>query len=380
MTVTYTSVTALSSAANFMFRPAGETTVTFRTYVKPREYGALRLKLWHSNAVDSTWSDGSESKAGDEGGAWRIESCTIGHGGQQPDGSAQEGGLRIVTFEGASSKQVYPGERFWSDPVDVYIPEGHLLVFTWAIAANGPEDGIPYNTETLLATAYEAAGNIAAQETAEGFLPAGNRQVLPSMIAYERATDKRLVFLGDSITQGVRTEIDGYSFWSARIAGGLAPSIGVWNIGSGWARAYDLAPDSPWMTKAKQGDEVAICLGVNDIGTGNRSAEQLIGNLTSIIEQLKAANEDVSLILFTLPAFNFEGAHEEVWRTVNEWIRKQAPERVSRVFDIAKVLGQAAPHENKLKDEYMSPGNDPHPNGIAGADVAEVFLAWYNGQ
>ncbi|MDQ0112028.1 SGNH/GDSL hydrolase family protein [Paenibacillus harenae] len=380
MTDTYASVTALSSAANFMFRPTGETIITFRTYVKPREYGALRLKVWHSNAVDSTWSDGTESKAGDEGGAWRIESCTIGDGGRQPDGSAQEGSLRIVTFEGAAFKQVLAGERFWSDPVDAYIPEGHFLVFTWAIAVSGPESGIPYNTETLLAAAYEAAGNIAAQETAEGFLPAGNRQVLPSMIAYERETDKRLVFLGDSITQGVRTEIDGYSFWSARIAEGLAPSIGVWNIGSGWARAYDLAPDGPWMAKAKQGDEVAICLGVNDIGTGNRSAGQLIGDLTSIIEQLEATNEDVSIILFTLPAFNFEGAHEEVWRTVNEWIRKQAPERVARVFDIAKILGQAPPYENKLKDEYMSPGNDPHPNGVAGADVAEAFLLWYNQQ
>ncbi|MGO4371176.1 SGNH/GDSL hydrolase family protein [Paenibacillus sp. MCAF20] len=378
MTSTYTSVTALSSAANFMYRPTGETTITFRTYVKPREYGALRLKLWHSNAVDSTWSDGTESKASDKGGAWRIESCTIGDGGLHSDGAAQAGSLHTITFNGDASKQVLPGERFWSDPVDLFIPEGHSLVFTWAIAAYGPEDGIPYNTETLLASAYEAAGNLAAQHSAEGFLPAGNRQVLPSMIAYERSIDKHLVFLGDSITQGVRTEKDGYSFWSARIAEGLAPSIGVWNIGSGWARAYDLTPESPWLYKAKQGNEVAICLGVNDIGTGNRSAEQLIGDLTSIIEQLNAANHETSLILFTLPAFNFEGAHEEVWRTVNEWIRQQAPSRVDRVFDIAKALGQAAPHENKLKDEYMSPGNDPHPNGRAGADVAEAFLAWYH--
>lgn len=378
MTLCYTSATVLSSAANFKFKPSTDTTMTFRTYIKPREYGSLRMKIWHSNAVDSTWADGSESRAGDAGGAWRIESCTIGDGGSVPDGSVCEGGLRTVTFDGHASRQVLEGETFWSDPVDVHIPEGHFLVFTWAITA-GPETYIPYNTETVLASAFEAKGDVSGQLSSGGFTSAANRQVLPSLIAYERNTDKLLVFLGDSITQGVRNELDGYTFWSARIAEGLDPSIGVWNIGSGWARTYDLVTHSPWMAKAKAGDEVVICLGVNDVGTAGRSAEQLIHDLTSVINQLKAANEAVSIILFTLPAFNFEGAQEAVWRTVNEWIRRQAPALVSRVFDIAQILGQAAPNERLLKAEYMSPHNDPHPNGAAGSDVAKAFLAWYNG-
>jgi hypothetical protein len=47
------------------------------------------------------------------------------------------------------------------------------------------------------------------------------------------------------------------------------------------------------------------------------------------------------------------------------------------VFDIANVLSQTAPHENLLKTDYMSSEFDPHPNGVAGIDVAEAFLKWY---
>lgn len=373
----FTSLTALSSASNFMWRPEKSATMTFRTYIRPREYGQLSFKLWHSNTVDSTWADGSESKANDQGGQWRIESCFVADGGLQPDGSVAEGSMRPVTFGGEVSRDVEKGELFWSDQVSVLIPEHHFLAFSWSITVDGFENGLPFNTETLLASAYEAEGDLAGQASATLYAPAGNRQVLPSLLAYEKAVSKQIVFLGDSITQGVRTEQDGYAFWAAKIAAGLGADIGVWNIGSGWARAYDLVDDSPWLNKAKFGDEVVICLGVNDIGTANRSAEQLITDLTAIIQQLIGNKPGLAVWLCTLPAFNFEGEHELVWRTVNDWIRSGSAAGVAGVFDMAKVLGQAAPNEQLLQAAFMSPHNDPHPNGHAGTAVAEAFLDWY---
>lgn len=373
----YTSVTSLSSATNFIFRSEKKTTLTFRTYIRPREYGQLKFKFWHSNAVDSTWADGAESKANITGGRWRIESCFVADGGKLADGSFVEGSERPITFAGSSSKEVQRGERFWSDSAAVYIPDNHFLAFSWAITLDGFEEGLPFNTETLLASAYEAEGVLAGQPSAEGYVQAGNRQVLPSLLSYEKAVSKRIVFLGDSITQGVRTEQDGYAFWAAKIAAGLGPDIGVWNIGSGWARAYDLVNESAWLFKAKQGDEVVICLGVNDIGTANRSAGQLIADLTSIIEQLAGSKPDLAIWLCTVPAFNFSGQHEVVWRTVNEWIRSRAVNGVSGVFDISAVLGQAAPNDQLLQPEFMSSNDDPHPNGLAGTAVADAFLAWY---
>lgn len=375
----YTSITSLSSAANFIWKADKKTTLTFRTYIRPREYGHLQFKLWHSNIVDSTWADGTESKANDPGGRWRIESCYVADGGEQPDGHIVKGTGRAVTFAGSSSKDVQQGEQFWSDSVAIEIPDNHFLAFSWALTTDGTGEGIPFNTETLLASAYEAEGDFAGQASGEGYEPAGNRQILPSLLAYEKAVEKRIVFLGDSITQGVRTEQDGYTFWAAKIAAGLGPDIGVWNIGSGWARAYDLVNDSAWLSKAKQGDEVVVCLGVNDIGTANRSAEQLIADLTSIIEQLHGSKPGLAIWLCTLPAFNFSGEQENVWRTVNEWIRKRDANgaAVAGVFDIAAVLGQAEPSGQLLRPEFMSPYDDPHPNGTAGAAVAEAFLAWY---
>ncbi|OBZ13493.1 SGNH/GDSL hydrolase family protein [Bacillus sp. FJAT-26390] len=361
----YTSITSLSSAANFKWKAEKKTTVTFRTYIQPREYGLLSFKLWHSNSVDSTWADGSESKANDLGGCWRIESCFVADGGAQPDGAIVNGSVRGVTFGGAPSKNVQQGEQFWSDPVAIALPENHFLAFSWALTLDGSAEGIPFNTETLLASAYEADGDLAGQASSEGYAPAGNRQVLPSLLAYEKNVQKTIVFLGDSITQGVRTELDGYAFWAAKIAAGLGPDIGVWNIGSGWARAYDLVNDSRWLAKAKQGDEVVVCLGVNDIGTASRSAEQLIADLSAIIEQLQESKPNLAIWLCTLPAFNFSGEQEKVWRTVNDWIRTEAAAHVSGVFDIASVLGQAEPNGELLRPEFMSPFNDPHPNGAA---------------
>ncbi|MCA0756117.1 SGNH/GDSL hydrolase family protein [Paenibacillus sp. N4] len=370
----YTSLTSLSSSANFIWRPESRTTITFRTFIRPREHGPLQFKLWHSNAVDSTWADGAESRAGDLGGRWRIEACFVADGGAQPDGSFVSGTEKAVTFGGASSKDVLPGERFWSDAVPVTVPEHHYLAFSWTITAYGPEDGVPFNTETLLASAYEADGDKAGQASAEGYAPAVNRQIVPSLLAYERKVSKQLVFLGDSITQGVRTEKDGYAFWAAKIAAGLEADTGVWNIGSGWARAYDLVHSNVWLNKAMQGDEVVVCLGVNDIGTGNRSAEQLKADLTSVIGQLSNGK---AVWLCTLPAFNFEGEQEAVWRTVNDWIRSLPDIGIAGVFDIAKVLGQEPPNDRLLQTAYMSPHNDPHPNGLAGSAVADAFLTWY---
>ena len=376
----YTSVTSLSTAANFIFRSEKKTTITFRSYIRPREYGQLQFKFWHSNAVDSTWADGAESEANDPGGRWRIESCFVADGGELPDGSIAAGTERPVMFDGSSSKDVQRGERFWSDSASIYIPENHFLAFSWSITLDGFEEGLPFNTETLLASAYEADGNLAGQPSADGYFPSGNRQVLPSLLAYERAVSKQIVFLGDSITQGVRTEQDGYAFWAAKIAAGLGPDIGVWNIGSGWARSYDLVNDSAWLSKAKQGDEVVICIGVNDIGTANRSAGQLIADITSVIDQLVDGKPDLAIWLCTLPAFNFAGEMETVWRTVNAWIRDchlTGVSGVSGVFDIAAVLGQAAPNDQLLQEAFMSPHDDPHPNGLAGTAVADAFLAWY---
>ncbi|MEK5277515.1 MULTISPECIES: SGNH/GDSL hydrolase family protein [Paenibacillus] len=373
----YTSATVLSTAANFIMNRQEPFTHTFRTYIRLRENGPLQLKFWHSNAVDSTWDHGLEASGSEPGGSWVIESAFIADGGTEPNGAIIEHTQHAVTFEGNVSKPVAAGECFWSDETSINLPDGHYLAFTWTIKTTAAGKSIPFNVEGMLATAYDAPGNLAAQESADGFTESDKLLVLPSYIGYKKAVNKKLVFLGDSITQGVRTLKDGYEYWAARIADGLGAEIGVWNLGSGWARAYDVAADGPWLHKAKQSDELMIVLGVNDIDIGCRSADELLGDLTTIIAKIKTANADASIILSTVPPFNFQEAREETWRRVNHEILTNPPAGVDRVFDIASLLSLPAPDDHRIRPEYMSGQDDPHPNGIAGKTVADAFLNWY---
>ncbi|MEK5234927.1 SGNH/GDSL hydrolase family protein [Paenibacillus sp. FSL L8-0470] len=373
----YSSATAISSAANYIMNSPEPFTHTFRTYIRLRENGSLTLKFWHSNSVDSTWDLGQEANGSEPGGEWSIEAAYVSDGGSVPDGTVTAGTSVPLTFAGSRTKQVGAGETFWSDEARLELPEGHYLAFTWTIKTSSPGKTLPYNVEGILVSAYDGPGNLAGQESAEAFSLSDKLLVLPSYIGYKKQVAKKLVFLGDSITQGVRTEKDQYSYWAARIAEGLGTDYGLWNIGSGWGRAYDVAADGPWMNKAKQGDEVLIVLGVNDLDIGQRSAEELLRDLSDIIAKIKEANGGAEIILSTVPPFNFAEEREQAWRKVNMAILTNPPAGVSRVFDIASVLAMPAPAEHRIRAEYMSGEYDPHPNGAAGKAVAEAFLAWY---
>ncbi|GIP10045.1 hypothetical protein J1TS5_22150 [Paenibacillus macerans] len=385
MTKEYAPATVVSTAANYIMDREERFTHTYRTYFKLRENGPLQLRFWHSNAVDSTWDTGTVAKGSQLGGAWRIEAAYVADGGKEPDGAVAPGSQVPVTFDGENGKAVEPGETFWSDPVHIELPEGHYLAFTWTITAPAAGKTFPYNVEQMLVSAYDAPGRHADEESAEPFALSEKLLVAPAFIGYAKAVERQLTFFGDSITQGVRTALDGYEYWVARIAEGLGARYGVWNLGSGWARAYDAAADGAWLGKVKHGQgehpgsQVILALGVNDIDIGARTAEQLLGDLETIISLLKKNDPATEIILFTVPPFNFSGSREQVWRSVNAAIRAASIPGVDRVFDMAALLSQAAPMEHRLRPEFMSPGDDPHPNGFAGKVVAEAFLKWYVG-
>ena len=373
----YTSVTVTSTAANFIMNQQEPGTHTYRTYLRVREYGKLDLKFWHSNAVDSTWNLGEEAVGGEPGGVWEIVGAYLADGGIELDGSVIENTQTAITFEGHVSKTVASGESFWSDEAQLELPEGHYLAFTWTLRTSAPDKSFPFNVEGMLVTAYDAPGNLAAQKSADFFTLSDNLLVLPSFIGYKKNVQKKLIFLGDSITQGVRTVKDAYAYWVSLIADGLGSDYGVWNIGSGWGRAYDVAADGPWLHKAKQGDEIIIVLGVNDLDIGQRSAEELLQDLTVIVSKLRSSNPEVNILLTTVPPFNFEGEREQAWRGINTSILTSPPAGVNRVFDIARVLSMPAPNDHRIRPEYMSGTDDPHPNGTAGKAVADEFLEWY---
>ncbi|ANS77129.1 GDSL family lipase [Paenibacillus yonginensis] len=381
MELGYVSATPLGAAANQILNRPEPFTHTYRTYFRPYRCGRLLLRLWHSNAVDSTWDRGQEATGGEPGGKWRIESAYLGDGGLEPDGRVKPDSITPVTFGGTGTKDVLPGETFASDEVSVQVEEGHYMVFSWTLTALEPGKSIPYNVEGMLATAYDGPGNWAGEPEAGEAKLSENLLVMPSFIGEYRPDASRFVLLGDSITQGVRTVKDAYEYWAARIGSKLAGRAGVWNIGSGWGRAYDAAAEgSPWLHKAQYADELLVMLGVNDIDIGERSAGQLMADLSALICRLKERNPDMRILLSTVPPFNFTGHREQVWRSVNEQILNQPPKGADFVYPVGDCLSCPKPEDHRIKPEYMSDRYDPHPNGAAGQAVAEAFMDWYRTQ
>ncbi|WP_223879850.1 SGNH/GDSL hydrolase family protein [Paenibacillus spiritus] len=369
----YASATVLSAAANFIMDRPEPFTHTFVTYIRTREQGVLRLKLWHSNAVDSTWDEGQDSRAGIPGGEWQIESAWFAAGGRKDGQIAYEDRIP-VTFGGSRGKRVLPGECFWSDEASVELSEGQDLVFGWTLRTVSGGKTIPFNVEDMLATAYDGPGT---GEQPGALTLSEKLLVLPAYIGYRKQVRRKLAFFGDSITQGVRTARDGYEYWAAKIADGLGPETSVYNLGSGWARAYDASGGGPWLGKMSGCDEALLVLGVNDLDIGRRTAEELLGDLGELVARLKSGRPDLRIMLGTVPPFNMEDEREREWREVNRRLRENPPRGTDAVFDIAAVLSEPAPREHRIRSEYMSGEYDPHPNGLAGTAVAEAFLAWY---
>lgn len=373
----FTSAIVTSTAANQIMVCDGPFTHTYRSFVRLREEGSLNLKFWHCNCIDSTWDQGQVTRASELGGDWTILSAYVADGGLEPNGEIIANSSVQLTFKGEPSKDVSAGEHFCSDDILFYLPEDHYLAFTWTICTKQAGRSFTYNVEGMLVTGYDGIGDLSSVDSADRFTLSENKLVFPSFLGYEKKVDRQVVFLGDSITQGVRTERDQYEYWVARIAEAWGTGVGVWNLGSGWGRTYDVATNGAWLHKAKQGDELIICLGVNDIDIGQRSAEQLLIDLNYIVSEVKLHNPAIKITMFTVPTFNFTEAREVVWRKVNEKIRECPPAGVDQVFDIAKVLSQPAPQDHLQHPHFMSSEFDPHPNGIAGKAIADAFLQWY---
>lgn len=354
------SAMVISSTTNSIMRISGGIH-TYRTYIKPREYGYFIWRIWHCNAVDSTWDEGLLSRANLPGGKWCIESAYLADGGLMADGSIIIDSQVEITFNGNNFKNVLPNEKFKSDFIRFNIPKDHYLVFTWTLSTKSIGNTLPYNCETNLVPVYEAIGNCINKENKNSFSILGSTLVLPSLITYNKSVIKNIAFLGDSIMQGVRTKMDKYDYWVSKVAEGLGTKYGVWNIGSGWSRAKDAATDGAWLYKAKQNDEVIICLGVNDIGILNRNYEEIIMDLTTIINKLKEDRPQLKIILCTVPPFDFIDEREVIWRRVNAFILSDSLPNVDRIFDITAVLSEESPKDNMAKQEYHSNFDDPHP-------------------
>ena len=335
---TYSSDCTAGCGNQLLTRLEKQITKTGRCWFR-LSHGGENYALLFSNQIDSTYDDGAISRAGDVGGQWNIDRIRVGLCEKQGEEPVC---WHTVTFCGSCEKAVSGKDPFVTDPIPLGAKAGMYLCYEVTLTGAC----YPYHEEAVLTMVPD-------------------KQIpLPLMIGCDRNVTKKIGFLGDSITQGCGTQDDSYTHWVSKIAEGLDAEHSVWNLGIGYARAHDAATNENWLARAMQCDKIHVCFGVNDVLRG-RSGEHIWRDLQTIVGKLKKAGCEV--ILLTLPPFDLEGDEKERWQMVNAEIRSILWKEADGIFDIAAVLGQPEPKENRC----IYGG---HPNAEGCCAVANAYL------
>ena len=318
----YTSNTLAGSGNQHIFKNKHPDEVTTgRVFYKIFTGGCYHYSILFSNIIDSTYADGSQCHKNVVCDQWQIESLELAICDScNCEEMVEVGPMQKLTFSGSPSKTVMPGEFFHTDEVLLDVKKGQYICLQMAFRG----EKLPYHPESLLPIFVLEDGN---------WVPSKEMPV-PGMIGCDRPVERRVAFLGDSITQGIGTVPNSYAHWNACLAERLGPQDAYWNLGIGYGRADDAASDGAWLFKAKQADVVMVCFGVNDILQGFEE-KMVIKNLKTIAESLRAC--DVKVIIQTVPPFDYDDEKRPIWENVNHFIQTELAKEFF-VFDNVPVL------------------------------------------
>jgi len=331
---TYVSNTLAGSGNQHVHCPEDPAAVyTGRVYFKVFAGGNFNYSLLFSNILDSTFADGNLSHANLICDQWELVSASLGvvrtcaaDAATDPESSFP------LTFAGKASKTVMPGEFFTSDPVSICAQKDEYLCLE--ISWRGRM--IPYHEESILPCFVKKDGSWVPGK----FFP------FPGMIGCDRKVALRVGYIGDSITQGIGTDVNSYDHWNAVLSEKLGDACSYWNLGLGFARGHDAASDSAWLFKARQVDLITVCFGVNDISRIT-DFDLLCRDLTTIVQTLKAAG--VTVVLQTIPPADFQDERADIWLRANDFIRTELSRKADYVFDVVPSLWLDAAHPEKSR-------------------------------
>ena len=320
--------------------------------------GEFNYSFLFSNVIDSTFG-----RVGDFSCNYLVEPWEIVYANALVIKNCDENfmdeptSVYPLTFNGNTSKRVERGDLFYSDAVKIFVNEGEYICLE--VAFKGRQ--IPYHEESI----------IPCFALVDGKWQPSKRAIFAPMVGCDREVKKKIAFIGDSITQGIGTEVNSYNHYMAVVADVLGKDYAYWNLGLGYGKVDDVATDGAWLAKAKQNDIVSICFGVNDIWRGY-TAEQIKFNLEKVVDILK--NLGIKVILQTIPPFNFYDQYIGIWKEVNEYLRTTLSKKVDLFFDDAILLKKSD------EEEHIARYGD-HPNaegckvwGEALADKMQEFL------
>ncbi len=334
---TMVSNTVGGSAPQTFFRTSDpQKAYVGRVFYKAFAGGEYDYSFLFSGGTDSSFPIENVTSRNTPVLGWEICSARVGVCAKcTPSEMPYIDGFQTLTFDGKGNKQVTEEGLFYSDEISLSVKKGEYICLE--ITYRGEK--IPHHYENSIPSFLQEG---------EGWIPS-NRAVFASMVGCNRPVEKKIAFLGDSITQGLGTACNGYGHWNALLAEGLGERYAFWNLGIGFGMANDGATDGAWLYKAKQNDLVIVCFGVNDIFRV-RSAAQTKQDLRTIVEKLKKAGCQV--IVQTVPPFDYQEEPRAIWKELNGYIETELASLADLVLDIVPLLG-----DGEGKSKY-----NPHPD------------------
>jgi lysophospholipase L1-like esterase len=318
--------------------------------------------------------------------ALRIGRVTVAVAG--PDGGLAPGTIYPVTYRGHASFQIPVGGQVLSDPVAMRVwPLEELAVSVYLPDRTGRAT---YHLDAYQDNWVSAPGDHTADQDASAFVvPTTSWFYLSGLVVRSAQADGTVVAIGDSITDGVGSDVGANARWPNDLARRLdavnGPTLAVADEGIGGnrvltnSRVFGVSAEARFESDVLDQPgvrDVIVLEGINDIGfspvVAYRGAEGLphlgtavtAGQIIAGYQQLIAAAHARGLRIFGGTLLPFQGAGyysaagEATREAVNAWIRTSGA--FDGVIDFDKVMRDPA-DPLRLNPAYDS-GDHLHPN------------------
>lgn len=290
-----------------------------------------------------------------------------------------------LTFSGAASVTLQPGEFLYSDTVAFSLPEQSSVAVSIHFGAvpstitghpgSRSNSYIAYGDAASAATYefpqvnHQDSGGTGAGNPGQGWYFTTRLEVMAPM------TSHAVVTFGDSLTDGRGSTTDGNDRWPDVLSRRLrmnpgTESVAVINAGMGGnGLVADNGGGRPTGVARFERDAltqegvrwVIVLMGVNDIGYSGQSAAQVIAGYEQMIDAAHAAD----LLIYGVPLLPFGGWGQAtndpglfgVRDTINDWVRTSG--RFDAVIELDAAV--ADPQDaTRLSAQFNS--DDLHPN------------------
>ena len=298
--------------------------------------------------------------------------------------SIAAGSDRVLTFNGSPSTTIAPGALAVSDPVNLEVHDRADLAVS--IYVPGNEVAATEHSHGLQTTYISPAGDFSGADTLPTATTTESFYFLTGVEVDAAKNSRAIVTLGDSITDGDHSTSDANKRWPNRLAERLQAQRGggkvaVLNAGISGNRVLHNTVGTNALARldrdvlVQSGARYLIVLeGINDIGFGAATADEIIAGHRQIIDRahamgLKVYGGTLTPFQAFVPGLYYTPDGEATRQAVNQWIRTS--KAYDAVIDFDKAIRDPA-NPARLLPAYDS-GDNLHPNDAGYKAMADAI-------